>query len=274
MNSEVYSVYWLHLDSHTDPKTQGYIGITKGTPERRFTSHKSRSKYNPDFNVYKAFNKYGIENIRMTVLCKTTKEHARWTETDLRSEPFTGWNMARGGVVGPEIPKEVRAEAAKKRALSMEYPKGEDHPNWKGGCTSWQLRNGCYKYKTREEWSENISKSLKGKPLKQSTKDASSVSHLKRFEELGWWVNPIARMDTWLLAGKFYVLKQALALPKSLIMEVLNITLDQASKIATKLNAGWVPLNDERWIKFYESNKDQSQESIGELKLLLSNAQC
>lgn len=267
-----YKVYWLHLDNHSDPSKEGYIGITKKKVTARFREHVSRSK-SLKTHIAKAFSKYGVDNIKLTVLCITDKEHARYMEKKLRPEPFMGWNMSIGGMTSPEIPSEVRKAAAIKAKKVRKVPQGSDHPMWAGGKERWLRKNGLFVPKTREEWSANISKGLTGRKQSEEAIDKQSKAHLRRFEEMGWWVNSQAREDTWLSAGLVFVLRETVAAPKWLISEITGMSLDQISKIASKLNQGWNPLEDNRWIEFYDNKKDQGEKSIEELKLLIANAQ-
>lgn len=90
-----YSLYWIHLENHTDYNTQGYVGVSKHV-EKRFKEHKRES--NP--RVTFAANKFGWDNIKFTVLAKELdKEAVLLLEEMLRPVEFTGWNLAKGGSI-------------------------------------------------------------------------------------------------------------------------------------------------------------------------------
>lgn len=81
-------VYWFHLDIHTDPKTEGYVGIA--------TDHKQREKAHR-------------RNPRLRALCldscavftllarEVTRVEAARIEWEHRKEPLIGWNQGKGG---------------------------------------------------------------------------------------------------------------------------------------------------------------------------------
>lgn len=67
-STKIYFVYWLHLSSFTDPFKEGYIGITLN-PHKRFIQHKTAANNNVNnTHIIHAINKYGINNIKMTIL--------------------------------------------------------------------------------------------------------------------------------------------------------------------------------------------------------------
>ena len=88
-----YTVYWYKLKTHTNPFTEGYIGITNNI-ERRDKEHR-RNKKNTHFA--NAFRKYGSENIEYEVLYVCSKLEALDLELGYRPDTNIGWNSAVGG---------------------------------------------------------------------------------------------------------------------------------------------------------------------------------
>jgi hypothetical protein len=91
----MYCVYWIHLPEHTDPYTQGYIGISKDTA-RRLIEHKC---YKKNAHLSNAMAKY--DNIQMTIMHVAPKEECISLEHLYRPCPQIGWNIAEGGGIPP-----------------------------------------------------------------------------------------------------------------------------------------------------------------------------
>ena len=91
-----YCLYWCHLEEHTDPFTQGYIGITKHLKERIQQHFRNDNKLDDEFQ--KAINSYGKEKIKVTVLKSSLdKDIAYNFERHYRPENNIGWNTSKGG---------------------------------------------------------------------------------------------------------------------------------------------------------------------------------
>lgn len=92
----MYSVYWIKTKDHTDPKSEGYIGITSQSIEKRFEEHKTNSN---NENIKQHCNQ---ENIEITCLHNNlTKQEALLLEKQYRPDWYIGWNIAIGGNVPP-----------------------------------------------------------------------------------------------------------------------------------------------------------------------------
>lgn len=96
-----YCLYWYRLDWHTNPKTEGYIGMTKDIETRKL-QHKYQS--NPknltyvDNVFYRAVNEYGgFEALTLEVLHTGTFEEICKLENSYRPNLYIGWNIAVGG---------------------------------------------------------------------------------------------------------------------------------------------------------------------------------
>lgn len=91
---ETYYLYWIKRKTHTNMKTQGYIGITN-KPERRFREHKCTAK-DRRFHIHYAINKY--DDLEYKVICVGDKDYIRELEYKLRPEDNIGWNSQAGGM--------------------------------------------------------------------------------------------------------------------------------------------------------------------------------
>jgi hypothetical protein len=91
----MYSLYWIKYQNYSNPKKDGYIGISS-RPEERFIEHKKWSPLNP--RLKRAINK-GAE---MEVLKENLSyEEALNLEIEYRPIDNIGWNISKGGQVPP-----------------------------------------------------------------------------------------------------------------------------------------------------------------------------
>ena len=85
MSSKTY-LYWIHYPSHTDPTTQGYIGITCNKQDR-FAFHR------------RTFKEYFAKGAQITVLREfASRDAALIIEADYRPVANIGWNTYSGAV--------------------------------------------------------------------------------------------------------------------------------------------------------------------------------
>ena len=87
-------LYWIRHPEHTDPMTQGYIGVTKN-PKTRFRNHKSSGE-----NTYLQRNI--AKGATMEILKEfRSREAALKEETKYRPDKGIGWNLTEGGGMPP-----------------------------------------------------------------------------------------------------------------------------------------------------------------------------
>lgn len=124
-----HTIYWVRDPSHTDPYSEGYIGITGRSVEERFAEHGDR---------------FGSNVIKEVLLTDITEEHSIQLEEHYRPSWRIGWNIAPGGKLGRRPPgihtsgwthSEESREERKRFSKDNEVWKhfiGADNPN-KGG---------------------------------------------------------------------------------------------------------------------------------------------
>jgi predicted GIY-YIG superfamily endonuclease len=89
-------VYWIHYKEHTDPYTEGYIGVTNNL-ERRLTEHTSvKSKCH---HVKNRINNGAIVSVLHHV---SSIDEALALELEYRPEEYIGWNICEGGGMPPK----------------------------------------------------------------------------------------------------------------------------------------------------------------------------
>lgn len=102
----IHSVYWLHHPDHTDPFTQGYIGITH---------RKNRQKEHRD-------NRRIPAGFIFTVLAENlTRFEAAKMEWEHRKQRHIGWNTKKGGGKFIRTLLEAEAGAVETGLLATEY---------------------------------------------------------------------------------------------------------------------------------------------------------
>lgn len=134
MQPRNFSIYWLHLEEHSDPFNEGYIGYS-GNVTQRLRNHKRNKS-----------NKLIVENIAECV-CTILNENldlddARNIEIIYRPAENIGWNIDRGGkgrVSGPKK-KKVRRYLHKLQGANRTYKQqaaSADHSIRMKGKTPW-----------------------------------------------------------------------------------------------------------------------------------------
>lgn len=92
----MYNLYWIHLKEHTDPFTEGYIGLTSQTVEQRLDDHKHNHK-----NRHLR-NRCRMDNVVVECLYSNLTQHeVRKLEERYRPIENIGWNINKGGDLPP-----------------------------------------------------------------------------------------------------------------------------------------------------------------------------
>jgi hypothetical protein len=102
----IHSVYWLHLPEHTDPFTQGYVGITY---------RKNRQKEHRDNRRFPAGHIFTVlaENLTRFEAAKLEWEH--------RKQRHIGWNTKTGGGKFLRALMEAQRATIETGLLTQEY---------------------------------------------------------------------------------------------------------------------------------------------------------
>lgn len=132
-----FQVYWYHLAEHTDPYSQGYIGVTMQNGIRQRCHIAGRSGGSKILS--RAFKKYGAEAILQDFLHTVEiKEEAYALERLYRPTPRIGWNIATGGGLPPDgTGRKDSLEVRIKRSISVRKAKADkEYPSIFKGMTN------------------------------------------------------------------------------------------------------------------------------------------
>ena len=134
-------VYWIHNINHTNPYTEGYIGIST-KPINRFKYH-SNLKCADNYPLYEAIKKGAVQTILHEF---KTREEALEREIEYRPKEKIGWNIIPGGTDVPSrkgkpspmgmLGKTHKEESNQKRSCSMKVLKW-----WNNGLIQVRLEN-------------------------------------------------------------------------------------------------------------------------------------
>jgi predicted GIY-YIG superfamily endonuclease len=86
-------VYWIKLSTHTDVRSEGYVGISKD-PVRRMREHK-KSKYRIGNHLRRH------PDADLVILFEGSEEECIAREKELRPVDGIGWNIVSGGGMPP-----------------------------------------------------------------------------------------------------------------------------------------------------------------------------
>ena len=159
-----YSIYWIHLPDHTDPHTEGYIGITANDPVLRFRRHVQR---NP--TIREGVSQGAVQTVLREGL---TRSEALSLERSYRPKTLIGWNKAKGGGSGMSYPgyhhtpEQVKANSERGK---NQYASDPEMPE----RLRKNLEKGRYRSPTQEE-RDRISQKLMGHEVKSETRNKIS----------------------------------------------------------------------------------------------------
>jgi len=89
-------IYWIHYPEHTDPLTEGYIGISQDL-DTRLAVHKRNAAKNPIGPKDEALISLRADEIIVETIFKGTASDCADEEYRLRPTKNIGWNISQGG---------------------------------------------------------------------------------------------------------------------------------------------------------------------------------
>lgn len=155
-------VYWIRLENHTDPYSEGYVGITtKKYVSQRYHDHIQAVRRGADHCpiLARAIRKYGESSLTLETLFQGTLEDCLSLENKYRPKERVGWNVAIGGqptrkgVTVPELQAKKHSEHLREM---MKYP--WEHK--KANTANWKLAEEAYLLWKSGKGYRNISRGL------------------------------------------------------------------------------------------------------------------
>jgi len=257
-------VYWIHLKEQTDIFSQGYIGVTCKSADRRFYEHcwvasscKDEDNY---YVVHRAINKYGAENLIVDTLLVSSRDYCYEMEGKLRPTLHVGWNIAPGGrapglvTSGTTLTTEHKmklSEAHKGKILSEEtkkkigdYWRGKKRPDEFGKAVS-EAKKGMVPSEkfmaARKAWGE----SMRGIPMSEERK-AKLPKHAKWLgttADKKIWADAIHIKSIWDSGNKS---------AKRLAKYFGTLYYSKFAAIHNAFKSGWNPSEDSEYLKWRE----------------------
>lgn len=226
------TLYWIRLkDEHVDIFTQGYVGVTTKSLSKRMNQHRYTANKGNNANIIsKAIRKYG-DSLTIEPILIGSLDYCLDMERKLRPVAGIGYNSAEGGRLVGKVGTKFGEEYSEK------------------------LSNAIKKaYKDDPTYVERVNSVKRGRKLSEShrlkVKEAmNSITYLP-------WENSNARKDIWLLAAEVYeFLKENPKVTRRVLAN--RFKFEQKSTLDTlreKLNSGWNPIMDEKWLEFKAEN--------------------
>ena len=107
-------VYWLHLKDHTDPYSEGYIGISNQV-KVRFQAHIRGAYGVTSRKLHSIIEECGKENILCSILFEGTPEECVSKEAIYRPTKGIGWNVYSGRTIPPSKLGKHHSEETKQK---------------------------------------------------------------------------------------------------------------------------------------------------------------
>lgn len=268
-------VYWAHLPEHTDMLSQGYIGFTSGTVEKRWAGHLSDAKRCPHIIFYKALAKYGDKIVLETIL-EGDIDYCLDVENKLRPTNKIGWNIKVGGDYGSigVIPSdESRKKMSESHTGEKNHFYGKTHTDEMKAKMSTDRIGTFVSQETRDKQSKarlgkkmNLSQeqrdawSLRARSYVTSEETKKKQSEFAKGRYVAW--RGAHATDVWKIAIAVY--QYTLENPTfgaGKVGSIFSYTQNQMKTLFKKLKSGWIPTEDEdyqSWLAQIKENDNVS----------------
>lgn len=246
-------LYWIHLpdgcvehgvEPHTDPFTQGYIGVSVHGAQKRFKNHKWHAARGSKLVIHSAIRKYG-DALVVKVLLQGSPDYCLSIEKTLRPAENIAWNLGAGGKRG----------ASTQTVLSDEAKSKISHAN-KGRVCSVETRAKMSASRTglKRTLAQRQAASLRPrKPHSEETKARMSAE----WDQGRDWEHPRAKKDTWSLALALqeYV-ENSPSHGAERSHKAVGLPRSNSVSMFKKLKSGWNPSTDEAYLSWLKQYKE------------------
>lgn len=166
-----YSIYWIAAHHHSDPYTEGYVGMSNQST-KRMRAHTTDTAEVGSQVVREYVGTHGLGSVRHVILgtCESV-EDARSMELSYRPKQNVGWNLAKGGgttpdCTGREYSDETKAKISEGNIATKSGRTYTSH--FKGVTGRWS-----------DEQKQAIGATHKGKTISQKHKDSAREKMLR-----------------------------------------------------------------------------------------------
>lgn len=255
-SGEVYKLYWIHLEDHTNFTSQGYVGITVTPVKSRIIQHLISTEKGVSYTLHNAIRKYN-DNLVVDVLAIGTKDCIRDLEFKARPELNIGWNICVGG-------SDTTSE------LLKEQWQGQKGDAWREERQT-RFDRHPHLYDALQEGNRNFLANGGKEHLRQTTtdswKDADVVKRRMKgnkeagqrksrtYQEVGRWLSSKTKHNIWERAKEFYdIFCEDTSVGRNKFAEKTGCTVNEIDCMHRKyFKKGWNPYEDQRWLDFYEN---------------------
>jgi hypothetical protein len=241
-------LYWIKLKEHTDPRKQGYVGVSVSGINKRMSKHKYDAANGSDFIVHKAMRKYG-DNIEAVVLLKADQEFCLMVERELRPNYQTKgtWNINAGGEL-KQLGCKQTLDRIEKRVSKL-----------RGKVRSKEQREAMSKAFKGIKRSEAtlLAQSLRrqGHITSEAVKIKIRESHLLKNSKIPAWGHPASKKEAWVRALDAFNYKSEFPDHKAAkLAKYLGLERNAIATMYTKLCSGWNPHEDFEYTNWLKEN--------------------
>lgn len=251
-------VYWIHLPEHTDMLSQGYIGVTTGTVNDRFSQHKHTTSKGSNLTVHNAIRKHGAALIVKT-LVSADEDYCYELESKLRPHRRTGWNIVVGGGKSPlsGIPTEEHPCYGKPCSASTKAKISEANKGAKNGMSKCV---GELNHFFGKKHSEDTLAKMRTKKISEEQKQANREKMLAYRD----WERPTAVFTTWINAQDYYE-DYLNGISPHINAKTRGIGETRLITIYKRFKSGWKPSQDPAYMAWYDDNRHKKELHEGAL---------
>ena len=213
-------VYWIHLPEHSDPFSEGYVGVTVRSVERRYKDHVSYA-IKGTYPISHAIKKYG-DKLVVDTLVDASEDYCYELEQKLRPNEKIGWNLVKGGSKPPSRQGYKHSDEVKKK-ISEASIKNKHTEN---KLKAYAKRKGV----KRSEESK--------RRMREAIKDRKP------------WETSRAVTEIWSSADKLYKLWAENGKPGAINLAKIFGTKCCLIALVKHFKSGWVPENDSKWLQW------------------------
>jgi len=229
-------LYWIHSPDHTNPKTQGYIGVTTRSLNKRMSGHMHMLRKGCKNTLYNAMRKH--PDFKVTILAEDDSEFCNLLEWAYRSKPNIAWNICAGGESRNEGRKLSKEAVEKLRVINT---------------------------------GKKMSADAIQKSASKRTGRKVAEEHLARMRVIGKavmtfenpWEHPHSNKYCWSLALDIYAkFSKGEVIGRRSVAKEFGITPDSAMKVVNKIKSGWNPSEDNCYSVWLDNYKEASCQNI------------